>query len=193
MSTSAPIAVIGAGLAGLTAAVTLKRSGVPFVLYESGPQIAGLRAAFAMTKVSATISALISLPIVWRRLWALARIVVRSKYYGESVYLQGKTYAYPFGLLRNLRYVGSTGWSRINGSARRRLSEQSADAWFRAQYGPALAEEVALPLLEAWSGVAAKELSVIGRRQNARQHGADLLSQVSQSRNAASRREWIQP
>ncbi|MGB8698081.1 MAG: FAD-dependent oxidoreductase [Thermosynechococcaceae cyanobacterium] len=45
-SPQAPIAIIGAGIAGLTAAVALRRHNVPVVLYETGSKIAGLAQSF---------------------------------------------------------------------------------------------------------------------------------------------------
>jgi protoporphyrinogen/coproporphyrinogen III oxidase len=41
-----PIAIIGGGPAGLTAAAYLQRQRVPFILYEAGKKVAGLAASF---------------------------------------------------------------------------------------------------------------------------------------------------
>lgn len=45
LSSGKPVAIVGAGLAGLTAANFLRREGIPFVLYEAGPKVAGLAAS----------------------------------------------------------------------------------------------------------------------------------------------------
>ena len=37
-----PVAIVGGGLAGLTAATFLHRHGIPFRLFEAGPNLAGL-------------------------------------------------------------------------------------------------------------------------------------------------------
>ncbi|MGV3771634.1 MAG: protoporphyrinogen oxidase, partial [Verrucomicrobiales bacterium] len=39
---SHPVAIVGAGITGLTAAYQLKKAGVPFVIYESGPHAGGV-------------------------------------------------------------------------------------------------------------------------------------------------------
>ncbi|MFZ0624975.1 MAG: NAD(P)-binding protein, partial [Acidimicrobiia bacterium] len=41
-----PVAIIGAGLAGLVAADELKRSGTEVEVYEAGPQVGGLGRSF---------------------------------------------------------------------------------------------------------------------------------------------------
>ena len=46
MNDSKPVAVIGAGIAGLTAAHYLRRNGVPVVLFEAGRQIAGMATSY---------------------------------------------------------------------------------------------------------------------------------------------------
>src|SRR5512134_2274059 len=41
-----PVAIVGAGMAGVTAASALRRLGVPIRLYEAGPRIAGLAMSY---------------------------------------------------------------------------------------------------------------------------------------------------
>jgi cation diffusion facilitator CzcD-associated flavoprotein CzcO len=42
MKTKKPIAILGAGMAGLTAANYLRKENTPFVLFEAGNKIAGV-------------------------------------------------------------------------------------------------------------------------------------------------------
>ena len=62
-----PIVVVGAGLAGLTAANFLHQHGKKVLVFEASPNIAGLRGARKMSRVSPTIAVLTLSPIVWRR------------------------------------------------------------------------------------------------------------------------------
>src|SRR5205823_9886106 len=64
----------------------------------------------------------------------------------------------PFGLLKVFRYLKGAVLSRVTPRANASREISAAD-WFRANYGKALADEVALPLIEAWSGVPASALS----------------------------------
>lgn len=159
MSTSnAPVAVVGAGLAGLTAANHLRRHGVPFRVFEASPKLAGLArseqdpdgytydfgAHFITTRLAATVG-------YSRHCRPLAR-------YGESVLHQKKAYAYPIGLMRSPHLLFDAARQKLRGCVWRQEPVSAAD-WFRNAYGRALADEVALPLVEAWSGVPAEQLS----------------------------------
>lgn len=151
-----PVAIIGAGLAGLTAAAYLRERQVPFVLFEAGNKIAGLAASF---KDEEGFSYDFGAHFVTNRL--AEAIGVRSecltvKHYGERVWLGGKTYSYPFGLMTIPRMTLSGIKTKLAGNGR---SPKSAADWFRNAFGSALADEVALPLVEAWSGAKATELS----------------------------------
>jgi len=151
-----PIAVIGAGLAGLTAANYLQRENVPFVLFEAGKRIAGLAASF---KDEEGFSYDFGAHFITNRLAAAIGVsadCLTVRHYGERVWLGGKIYSYPFGLMRVPRMTLSGIKSKLtpNGHA-----PASAAEWFRKSYGAALADEVALPLVEAWSGAKAEELS----------------------------------
>jgi protoporphyrinogen/coproporphyrinogen III oxidase len=162
-----PIAIIGGGPAGLTAASFLRRHQVPFILYEAGPKVAGLATSFHDDD-GYTYD--FGAHFINNRLAAAVGIGAKCRdvlYYGESVYLHNKTYGYPLGLMQSPRYAITGAWSKLMPHSRKR-THSSAAAWFQASYGNTLANEVAIPLLEAWSGVAASDLaaSVGDKMQN---------------------------
>ena len=69
------------------------------------------------------------------------------KHYGEAVWLKGKTYNYPFGLMKIPRMTLSWVAGQIK-SLRNGQEPNSAAEWFHKRYGSALADEVALPCLK---------------------------------------------
>lgn len=151
-----PVAVLGAGLAGVTAAAALRQHGIPVRLYEAGPRIAGLAASFTDAQ---GFSNDFGAHFITNRLAAAVGVSARCRdvrYYGESVLLRGSTYSYPFGLLRSPRFVLSGIAARIG---KERSRPESVAQYFRAMYGAALAEDVAIPLVEAWSGAGAETLA----------------------------------
>ncbi|HEX8287015.1 MAG TPA: FAD-dependent oxidoreductase [Pyrinomonadaceae bacterium] len=158
MQNKKPIAIIGAGLAGLTAANYLNDKNVPFVLYEAGKKIAGLAASF---KDEEGFSYDFGAHFITNRLADAIGVGAECytvKYYGETVWLGGKIYKYPFGLIKIPRMTVSGIKSKLKSLSNGHESKSAAE-WFRKSYGAALADEVALPLIEAWSGADAEDLS----------------------------------
>lgn len=152
-----PIVIIGAGLAGLTAATYLQRHGRNVLLLEAGKQIAGLArserdaegftydfgAHFITNRLAAAVGCS-----------ATCRPMPR---YGETVYYRKRCYSYPLGLMRNAGFLASAALGKIAtlGSS----EPSSAAAWYRQAYGRKLADAIAIPLTEAWSGSPAEELA----------------------------------
>jgi len=150
-----PVAIVGAGLAGLTAATFLRRQGVPIILYEAGPQVAGLASSFHDAD---GFTYDFGAHFITNRLAAALGVGARCRTvtsYGERVWLKGRSYGYPLGLLSVPRFLRDGLASRL---APKPPPESAAD-WFRATYGTSLADEVAIPLVEAWSGAPASELA----------------------------------
>jgi protoporphyrinogen oxidase len=153
-----PIAIIGAGLAGLTAAEYLHRKNVPFILFEAGGKIAGLATSFRDEKGFCHD---FGAHFITNRLADAIGVGAECEtvgYYGESVRLGGKVYGYPFGLMRIPRMTVSGIKTKLKSLSNGHAPESAAE-WFRKSYGAALADEIALPLIEAWSGAPAEELS----------------------------------
>jgi len=154
---TAPVAILAAGIAGLTAANDLHRRGVPVQVFEAGKAIAGMAHS---VKDERGFTYDFGAHLITNRL-AAALGVTRNCHtvtrYGETVYLGGRTYGFPFGLLRSPSFVASALASRLSPGRHRRVA--SAADWYRANFGKRMAETVAIPLVEAWSGVSADELS----------------------------------
>jgi len=153
-----PIAIIGAGLAGLTAANFLKQYNIPFILFEAGSKIAGFAQSF---KDEEGFSNDFGAHFITNRLanavgiGSECRVV---KYYGESIWVKGKSYSYPFGLIKIPRMSLSFLSTRLKTFKHHQRPGSAAES-FRNRYGVSLANEIALPLIEAWSGAPAEKLS----------------------------------
>jgi len=158
MNSTKPIAIIGAGIAGLTAADFLKKNNVPFVLFEAGKKIAGLATSF---KDADGFTYDFGAHFITNRLADAVGISSDCrvvKHYGEAVWIGGRSYNYPFGLAAIPRMSWSWLKEQFKTSPQKK-NPQSAAEWFRNRYGAVLANEVALPLLEAWSGAPAEKLA----------------------------------
>jgi protoporphyrinogen/coproporphyrinogen III oxidase len=150
-----PVAILGAGLAGLLAGNYLSDLGIPVLIFESSEQIAGLARSFQDNGFTYDFGA----HFVTNRLAKAVGIQDQCRdvrYYGETVLLAGKYYSYPFGLLRNFDFLKSAIREKFvsNGTPPPNLYER-----FSHMYGPLLAAQVAAPLAEEWSGVPASLLA----------------------------------
>jgi protoporphyrinogen oxidase len=125
-------------------------------LFEAGPQIAGLAKSFRDEEGFAYD---FGAHFVTNRLAAALGVGAQCRVvhrYGEAVLVDGRAYGYPFGLARAPRYALGAARARL---LRARRPIESAGDWYRAAFGDRLADDVAIPLIEAWSGAAASELA----------------------------------
>jgi protoporphyrinogen oxidase len=127
------------------------------VVYEAGRHVAGLARSFSDAE---GFTHDFGAHFITNRLAAALGIGNHCRdvrRYGEAVLLQGRAYSYPFGLLRTPRFLLKAVGSRL----RRRNGSPpvSAAEWYHREYGTQLAEEVAIPLVESWSGAPATELA----------------------------------
>ena len=151
-----PVAVVGAGIAGLVAARALRRRGVPVSVFEASRRIAGMATSF---REPDGFTYDFGAHFITNRLAAALGVGAQCRdvrRYGEAVFLRGRAYGYPFGLLRVPRFVAGAVAERLRGG---RGEAASAADWYRAAYGRAVADEVAIPLVEAWSGISAGDLA----------------------------------
>ncbi|MCX7274821.1 MAG: FAD-dependent oxidoreductase [Burkholderiales bacterium] len=152
-----PVAIIGAGLAGLTAAVHLKRHGVAFQLFEGSDRVAGLTRS-ETDEEGFTYDC--GAHFITNRLAAAVGMSTECRpmhRYGETVHLNGAAHAYPLGLMKSPRFVASALLARCRSLGAK--PAVTAQDHYRREYGRQLADEVALPLTEAWSGARGDEIS----------------------------------
>jgi protoporphyrinogen/coproporphyrinogen III oxidase len=150
-STHRPIAILGAGLAGLSAGNYLQRLGLPVVVFESSGEIAGLASSFRHDGFIYDFGA----HFITNRLAKTVGIEDQCRdvrHYGETVLLGGRYYSYPFGLMRNSRFLKDAIGEKLSGN---RGVPANVSERFVQMYGSRLATEVAVPLVEAWSGAPA--------------------------------------
>ena len=149
-----PVAIIGAGIAGLTAAFDIERRGLRATVFESGKAVGGMASSF---KDADGYTYDFGAHFVSNRLadaMGASSVSRTVHHYGEAVALGQKSYSYPFGLALSPRYAVSAVSARLNPQP-----VQNAADWFRNAYGEALAEDVAIPLAEAWSGAPASGIA----------------------------------
>lgn len=155
-----PVLVLGAGVAGLTAAAQLARWGIPTRVVEAGPRIAGM----ADSHVDADgFTYDIGAHFITNRLAAACGIGPRChvlQSYGEIFHLgDGRQLHYPLGLLRSPRYVGDALRQRVVDGLRQRRRFANVAERFEHDYGPSVARDVAIPVVQAWSGEPAERLA----------------------------------
>lgn len=151
---SPPVVVLGAGFAGLVAAVELRRLGVEVEVFEASDSVGGLATSHRVGDITFDTGA----HFVTNRLATAIGVMDQCENaaeYSEAVWLDGRAASYPLGLMRSPRYAGSALVSRLRPGP---VARTAADR-FRQEYGRCLADEIALPLLEAWSGLPADELA----------------------------------
>lgn len=151
------VAVLGAGFSGLCVAHRLQRAGLEVRLFEADRRWGGLAQTFERDGFRYDFGPHYITNRLATNLGLLDRCVHVP--YAESLYLGGRWYAFPFGLVRNPLYAAGAALGMLRSSQARAKCRNAAD-FFRVCYGGALADQVLCPLVAKWSGVAARDLSV---------------------------------
>ena len=100
-----PVAIVGAGIAGLVAARELRRQNIPVAVFEAGKQVAGLAKSF---RDDDGFTYDFGAHFITNRLAAAAGISSLCQNvprYTETIHRSGKNCGYPFGLLRKPRFL----------------------------------------------------------------------------------------
>ena len=150
-----PVVIVGAGYAGLVAALTLRERNIPVVIFEASGSATGLAATFTDME---GFKYDFGTHLITNRLARTLGVEDQCRdvaYFGESVVLNRKAYAYPFGLAAVPRYVTSAVKSRLSPGVR----PKTAAAWAEATVGREMARDVAIPLMEGLTNARAEELS----------------------------------
>lgn len=164
-----PIAILGAGLAGLTAARELRAQGLPVIVFEAGAAVGGMARSFQDAEGFTYDFGAHFINNRLAEALGAAGICRTVAHYGEAVAIDGRSCSHPFGLLAKPGFVVSALRAKLRGGV-----VKTAEDWFRQSYGDALAERVAMPLAEAWSGAPASALSpAVGEK-----FGAGLLKSL---------------
>ncbi|WP_082666399.1 NAD(P)/FAD-dependent oxidoreductase [Aureimonas sp. AU4] len=151
-----PIAVLGAGLAGLTAADELRRRGLPVIVFEAGRAVGGMAASFKDEEGFSYDYGAHFISNRLARALGSESICRTVRHYGEAVTVNGRNYSHPFGLMLDPHFLAGAVAARMT---RHEGRAPHAAALFRRLYGEPMAEAVAIPLVEAWSGAPADELA----------------------------------
>jgi len=130
-------------------------------VYEAGNEIAGLASTFQEDGFTYDFGA----HFLTNRLAQETGVIDQCRlvqHYGESVYLAGRHYSYPLGLLLHPRFLAG-GLATLSPGHKQEADDLGSH--FVGLYGRTLAEEIAIPLVEAWSGEPASQLapSVAGK------------------------------
>ncbi len=156
-SNNYPVAILGAGIAGLTAACHLRHHGVPFILFEGSPSVAGLMKSDRDEEGFTYDSGVHFLTNRLAAAVGISRQCRPMHRYGETVYVRDKTYGYPLGLMSSPRFAAGAIYSKLTGLLSK-PPETATEHYCRA-YGRTLAKEIALPLTEAWSGITGDQIA----------------------------------
>jgi protoporphyrinogen oxidase len=150
------VLVIGAGVAGLSAAAALRRAGVRVEVFEAEARIGGLCRSVEVGGVQLELGP----HFVQRSLLATAGALPGARHFRseEGIYYRGRVRAFPFGLLREPRLVASVGRAYAGGLLGRPRPRSVAEH-LRAGFGPGFARAIPEPLLEKWTGEPAHRLA----------------------------------
>ena len=155
--TDCDVLVVGAGPAGLGAAVAAKQRGARVIVLERSSAVGGLAGGFAFAGGTLDLGP----HFLESRFGDTAgvRDLLEEVPYVEDIFLRGRRYRFPLGLLREPRFVVSVGTGALRSLRPATREAPSLADHLRRTYGRAFATEVLEPLIAKWSGRPCGDLS----------------------------------
>ena len=153
----ARVAIFGAGVAGLSTARALAARGHEVHVYEAAERAGGLAASYRDPDGFAYDHGPHFLLSSLADLLGIGAECAPVRYY-EDLHVGGRSYAFPFGFVRNPAYCASVAWATLTRPLRR--PPGSLADFLTAYYGAHFAGQVLIPLIEKWAGAPAATLSL---------------------------------
>ncbi len=151
------VVIFGAGMTGLVAGRELARHGHHIEIYEASEQVGGLAKTyrdpdgFTYDNGPRFIFSTLAEKI------GIAHLCEPVKYL-EDIYVGERYYPFPFGFIRNPRYLASAGTATLTRGFKR--TPRNLGEFLQTYYGRTFSGEVLVPLIEKWAGIPAPEISV---------------------------------
>ncbi|MCP4287095.1 MAG: NAD(P)-binding protein, partial [Gammaproteobacteria bacterium] len=166
------VAILGAGMAGLSSGWLLKQAGIDFVVLERQPEVGGLARSFMWNGFHCDFAAHRLFTMDEVVLQRLLKLVPMGRHIRRSqIYLRGKWMRDPLDVLELGKHIPISEHLRVIWTyltRNRNLPETSFENYVLMRYGQGLYDFFFRPYTEKLFGIPGEEISVLWARQKVR-------------------------